>query len=141
VLRSLTLGSRSVGTTVGGIAASGCPDRSRDSFNDRTDEGWTPYDPMGPTSAAEWSATFPQVGTGDFAYRLVGKAGTNTLGLFQRGGSIRGEQYSDFSVAADIINHDERLYGNAWFPWGTTDNSRRRYDQRLHCRRHPWRTS
>lgn len=86
-----------------------------DDFNNGTDVGWTHYDPEPATTGGGIDYSFPDDGMGGSAYRMFGKQATNNLALFQRGGSIRGEQYADFSMAVDIVNHNEKLVGNSAF--------------------------
>ncbi len=65
--------------------------------------GWFHYSPateggQSPT----W--TFPDDGSGGFAYRMMGPP-MNCNGLFNRGGSYRTEQYTDFFQAVDILHY------------------------------------
>src|SRR5207247_5990780 len=87
-------------------------DYEQDFNNPATAEtGWTHYAPAASGGQVPtW--TFPPDGSGGSAYRMVGPP-MNCNGLFNRGGSYRTEQYTDFFEAVDILNYAVSPVGSA----------------------------
>src|SRR6266446_1606928 len=85
-----------------------------DNFNDGRDTTppprWAHYDP-GTTGGQLYSWSFPDVGPGDKAYRIVGPP-LNCVGDINRGGSYRTEQYSELFESVDLLNFDPNPYLN-----------------------------
>ena len=79
-------------------------------FNDpgTAEVGWIHYNPTG--QSATW--TFTPDDNGGYAYRMIGPPVT-CEGLFNRGGSYRAEEYTDFFQAVDILNNNTNSY-DSW---------------------------
>jgi hypothetical protein len=75
-----------------------------------SEAGWFHYNPaVDGGQTPTW--TFPQDGSGGFAYRMTGPP-MNCNGLFNRGGSYRTEQYADFFEAVDVLNFETNSFEN-----------------------------
>src|SRR5438132_1117811 len=85
-----------------------------DNFNDGQDISppprWLHYDP-GASAGQVYSWSFPNVGPGDKAYRIIGPP-LNCIGDINRGGSYRTEQYAETFQSLDIYNYNTNQFQN-----------------------------
>src|SRR5438552_633559 len=82
-------------------------------WNGTNDVGWTRYTPAASGGGIP-QYTFPADGSGGSAYRMVGPP-LNCQGIFNRGGSYRAEQYSEFFFSVDVVDFDPRMLGTYFF--------------------------
>src|SRR5215204_470972 len=78
-----------------------------DDFNDGNDTGWVRYDPLGAVGAGpQTSWSFP---SGGYRIRASRNPAIPASAGPARGGSYHTNDYTDFYIAADIVNWDESL--------------------------------